>query len=64
MRTSAATHSPERLLRHIAQIHRNIKDRSLGCPKRLCGQQQPALADVIAQRLMHHGAEHPLEVPF
>jgi AraC-like DNA-binding protein len=31
--------------------------------QRLRRQQQAALTNIIPQRLMHHGAEHPLQVP-
>ena len=53
----------EGLLRDVAQIHGDIKDRPLGGSQRLRRQQQAALANIVPQRLMHHGAEHPLQVP-
>ena len=58
-----AEHPGEGLLRDIAQIHGDIKDRPLGGSQRLRRQQQAALTNIIPQRLMHHGAEHPLQVP-
>lgn len=51
------------LLRDITQIHRDIKNRALGGAQLDGGQQQAALTNVIAKRLMRHRAEHPLQVP-
>ena len=59
----AAEYARESLLRDIAKIHGDIKYRALGGAERFCCQQQTALANVISQRLMHHSAEHPLQVP-
>lgn len=59
----ATEHPGEGLLRDVAQIHGDIKDRPLGGSQRLRRQQQTALTNIIPQRLMHHGAEHPLQVP-
>ena len=51
----AAEHSGEGLLRDVAQIHGDIKDRPLGGSLRFRRQQQAALANLVPQRLMHHG---------
>ncbi len=59
----AAEHPGEGLLRDVAQIHGDIKDRPLGGSQRFRRQQQAALANIVPQRLMHHGTEHPLQVP-
>lgn len=57
----AAEHPGEGLLRDVAQIHGDIKDRPLGGSQRFRRQQQAALANIVPQRLMHHGTEHPLQ---
>lgn len=60
----ATEHPGEGLLRDVAQIHRDIKDRSLSGSQRFRRQQQAALTNIITQRLMHYGTEHPLQIPF
>ena len=46
----AAEHSGEGLLRDVAQIHGDIKDRPLGGSQRFRRQQQAALANIVPQR--------------